>query len=106
MKRKSIWLSYDLSFKGDYEGLYAWLDNHQAMECGNCVAFLSYEFDRDLIEEIKADLLASISLSKRDRIYAIWMNEDGKVKGSFLFGKRKASVWAGYGEITCGVQDG
>jgi hypothetical protein len=33
-----MWMSYDLGVKGDYEGLYAWLDDHEAKECGNSVA--------------------------------------------------------------------
>ena len=41
---KALWLSYDLGVKGDYEGLYAWLDDHNAEECGNSVAFLHYEY--------------------------------------------------------------
>ena len=39
-----MWMSYDLGVKGDYEGLYAWLDDHDAKECGNSVAFLRYEY--------------------------------------------------------------
>ena len=33
-----MWMAYDLGVKGDYEGLYAWLDDHSAAECGNSVA--------------------------------------------------------------------
>ena len=32
---KALWLSYDLGVKGDHEGLDAWLDDHDAEECGN-----------------------------------------------------------------------
>lgn len=29
-----MWLGYDLGVKGDYPGLYAILDDHDAIECG------------------------------------------------------------------------
>ena len=35
MKTSTIWISYDLGVRGDYEGLYAWLDSHGAKECGD-----------------------------------------------------------------------
>ena len=31
----TVWISYDLGIRGDYEGLYAWLDSHRAKECGD-----------------------------------------------------------------------
>ena len=37
--RKAIWLSFDLGVAGDYPGLYKWLDEHDAVECGDSVAF-------------------------------------------------------------------
>lgn len=33
-----IWLSFDLGVSGDYEGMYAWLDDKRAKECGSSVA--------------------------------------------------------------------
>jgi hypothetical protein len=53
---KALWLSYDLGVKGDYEGLYAWLDDHNAEECGNSVAFLHYEYCTEIFSELKDDL--------------------------------------------------
>ncbi|NLJ26497.1 MAG: hypothetical protein GX433_00585 [Deltaproteobacteria bacterium] len=94
--KKLVWISYDLGVKGDYEGLYAWLDNHDAKECGNSVATLEYDYSNDFIEEMQNDLSQNINLAKHDRIYVIW-REDGKMKGKFLFGKRKAAPWSGYG---------
>lgn len=29
-----VWLGYDLGVKGDYPGMYAFLDDHDAIECG------------------------------------------------------------------------
>jgi hypothetical protein len=94
---KMIWLSYDLGVKGDYEGLYAWLDDHDAEECGNNVAcLLHYEYRTALLSELKDDLSRNINLGKRDRIYIIW-HEKQKMKGRFLFGKRKSAPWTGFG---------
>ena len=43
-----VWMSYDLGVSGDYEGLYAWLDDHNAKECGNSVAWVfSFSYDGD-----------------------------------------------------------
>lgn len=96
MKTKMIWISYDLGVKGDYEGLYAWLDNHNSRECGNSVAALKYAYTLNLIDELQNDLSQNINLAKHDRIYIIWREID-KIKGKFLFGKRKAAPWTGFG---------
>lgn len=94
--QKVIWLSYDLGLRGDYEGLYAWLDQHKAKECGDSLAFISYEYEGDLIEHIEKSLRGSVRLEPKDRIYLIYEAEEGKQKGRFLFGKRKQAPWAGY----------
>lgn len=94
--KKTVWISYDLGVKGDYESLYAWLDNHDAKECGTSLAVLDYEFTGSLAEDLQRSLSQSVSLERHDRIYIIW-REDRKVKGKFLFGKRKAAPWSGYG---------
>ncbi|MGC8490372.1 MAG: hypothetical protein ACP5SH_01425 [Syntrophobacteraceae bacterium] len=94
--KKMVWISYDLGIRGDYEGLYAWLDNHDARECGNSIAALDYEHSDILVDDLREDLSRSVSIAKHDRIYVIW-REDRKVRGKFIFGKRKAAPWAGYG---------
>ena len=97
--KKAVWLSYDLGVNGDYEGFYAWLDDHDAIECGDSLAFFEFDVQQQehLIEELKSDLSKSVNVSKRDRIYVIWKNGDDKIKGKFIFGKRKSSPWGGYG---------
>ena len=97
MQRK-IWLSFDLGVRGDYEGMYAWLDEHQAIECGDNVAHVVYQFSGELIESLKADLSAEVEIdNKKTRIYVIWQDPDTRsTKGRFIFGKRKASSWTGY----------
>ena len=103
---KAIWLSYDLGIKGDYEGLYAWLDDHVAIECGDSVSFFYFDVKKpaNLIEELQTDLSKNVNLSPRDRIYIIW-KIDNKIKGKFIFGKRKASPWEGYGAKETGVDE-
>jgi len=98
MLKKVIWLSYDLGIRGDYKGLYEWLDNHEAKECGDSVAVLIYEVNNNLIEELQNDLSEHVKIEQQDRIYLIWL-QDNRVKGRFLFGKRKASAWQGYGSL-------
>ncbi len=93
--KKTMWLSYDLGVQGDYESLYAWLDEHAAKECGDSVAHLEYNYEGDFIESLKKDLAARVAL-KNSRIYVV--HRDGeRMKGTFLFGKRKAAPWTGYG---------
>lgn len=96
--KKSIWLSYDLGIKGEYESLYRWLANHDALECGDNLAYFTIEISTEtsVIDLLKSDLEKNVAFSKNDRIYIIW-REGTTVKGKFLFGSRKAPPWAGYG---------
>lgn len=95
-----IWISFDLGIRGDYAGLYAWLDDHGAKECGDGVACLRFDHDdsrsASLEETLKADLQERVELDKRARIYLV-RKAGSKVKGRFLFGKRKGSPWYGFG---------
>ncbi|MCY4214583.1 MAG: hypothetical protein OXF68_13300 [Gammaproteobacteria bacterium] len=93
---KSIWLSYDLGVQGDYEGLYAWLDDHQAKECGSSVAFFKYDFQGDLTESLMSDIGGAVSLDKRSRFYVIFKEKD-RMKGAYLKGRRKTAPWEGHG---------
>jgi len=112
MTTKAIWISYDLGIKGDYPNLYAWLDNQEAKEAGNSIAFLNYKFngkDDQLLEVLKKDLTKSVNFKPGDRIYVMRMrNEKGvnKVSGRFIIGNRKASPWEGYGQKGEDIIDG
>ena len=64
--KKSVWISYNLGIKGDYQSLYEWLDNHEAKECGYSLVFLIYK------------------------------SQGNKIKGKFIRGSRKKSPWIGY----------
>ncbi len=94
--KKFIWLSYDLGINGDYEGLYSWLDDRDAQECGDSVAYLPFSYDGDLVESLKAELRSAVSMNKRTRIYAVY-KDDGRLKGRFMFGGRRRAPWEGYG---------
>ena len=110
--KKGIWLSYDLGVEGDYKRLYAWLDDHEAIPCGSSMAYLKYEWDLDndteCIERLKNDIESSVTIEPRNNIYIVRArNEHGekKVIGSFLFGKRMASPWEGYGSSNTEVSE-
>ena len=99
---KALWLSFDLGVKGDYESMYAWLDNHQATECGDSVAFLKYKVRDDSAEglprELTKDLKSSIEFKKPDRVYVAYLGDNTTLKGRFIIGRRKAAPWQGYGD--------
>lgn len=97
---KTIWLSYDLGVRGDYAGLYRWLDDANAVECGDSLAYVKMEIpsNEETPEFLKKELESNVNFSKSDRIYVIWKNSDGMNKGRFIVGKRKASPWIGYGK--------
>ena len=49
-----VWISFDLGVRGDYQGMYEFLDAHQAKECGDGVAFLQIEHQGELIDKLRA----------------------------------------------------
>ena len=96
-----IWISYDLGLKGDYENLYIWLDSHGARECGDSVAFLGYEYEKNIITEVKKDLSSKVKFGEKDRIYLIYKKaETEKWIGRFIIGGRKHSSM---GRICCKI---
>ena len=97
--KKTVWISFDLGVSGDYEGMYAWLDNHGAKECGDSLAVIEYKPVGDVIAELKNDIEQTVQVNKNSRLYIVYKSDDGKMKGSFLYGKRKQSPWTGYGAV-------
>ena len=95
--KKAIWLSFDLGVNGDYEGMYAWLDSHNAEECGDSVAFLNYDEKLDVVDEVQKDIKQNIKLNNRSRIYLIHRSKEKKLRGEFIVGGRKQAPWTGYG---------
>lgn len=94
--KKTVYLSYDLGFDGDYEGLYRFLDQHQATECGSSLARFTYNYITDLKAELTKELETHISVTPKVRIYIIFKNGDDIMKGIWLYGNRKNPPWAGY----------
>src|SRR5271155_1179048 len=97
MTKSTIWISYDLGVRGDYEGLYAWLDSHHAKECGDSLAVLEYEYQGSILKKLKTDLGGAVETDKRTRMYVIYREKStNKNKGNFIFGARRAAAWTGY----------
>jgi len=94
--KATIWIMFDLGVRGDYPGMYEFLDGRGAKECGDSAAFLGYEYKKELIGELKKDLEATVSLDRRSRVYVVFPEKNGKYKGRFIAGKRKQSPWTGY----------
>ena len=102
----TIWISYDLGVRGDYEGLYAWLDGHEAKECGDTLAVLKYPHTTSLADDLKRDIKKNVKIDKQTRIYLIYRDRStNKNKGTFIFGGRRAASWAGYGISKSDVVD-
>lgn len=96
--KKAVWISYDLGLRGDYSGLYTWLDTHGARECGDSTAYVLLETEGvDMGEWIKKELAAQMNLLPKDRIYIIYQ-KGGKMTGKFINGGRKRAPWEGYGQ--------
>lgn len=89
-----IWISFDLGVQGDYEGIYRWLDERSALECGDSLAGLNYEYSGDLLDQLHDDLKDKININNKTRIYVIRL-EAGKMKGKFIFGARRQPAWTG-----------
>lgn len=104
--KKTFWISYDLNLKGDYPGLYSWLDAIGAKECGDSIAFISKEYpdDDDFIEALKKEIQENIQINKSDRIYLIHFDDKTeKIKGRYLFGNRKRAPWEGFAPESHGI---
>ena len=106
MAQKAFWLSYDLGLKGDYPGLYAWLDGLGAQECGDSVAYVKGDFADDLVAWLKREVKKHVKLSDQARMYVVYVKPDtAKPSGTFLFGKRKRSPWEGYAQGIHGITE-
>jgi hypothetical protein len=95
---KTFWLTFDLGLRGDYPGLYKWLDMLQAKECGNNVAVFRYDSTTQQPErEIESSLRENVNFNPTDRIYLIWRDDEtNKNSGTFIIGRRKTAPWEGH----------
>ena len=78
--------------RGDYTSLYAWLDNHEAKECGEGVATFCSDASR---EEIANELSEILRDEPNPRVYIISKANGGR----FFLGKRKFPPWKGFAEV-------
>ena len=107
--KKSLWISFDFGMKGDYEGLYRWLDLHNALERGYGLALIKEiniphnksnnddSFKKYIFQEIKKN----VRIGKADRMYMIWksIENETRIKGGFLSGGSKSAPWKGHSQI-------
>jgi len=97
MKDRRIWLSFDLGVSGDYEALYAWLDERGAIECADNVAFFHFRYDgADLVRALRKSLESAVNFGKRGRAYVVFKTTDGGVVGKWVIGGRHRAPWAGF----------
>lgn len=100
--RSLVWLSFDLGIGGDYEGMYGWLDDQDAKDCGEGFACFWFSHDSDrpnsLEESLKSEIEEGVSLNKRSRMYVV-RRRGGKMCGRFIFGRRKGAPWHGFGTL-------
>ena len=96
--KRSVWISFDLGVRGDYEGLYEWLEEYDAKECVGNLAFINYEVKGNLTQCLRKDIESSIDVDKKTRMYVIWRDsKTKKLKGRFIFRSRRVPPWTGYG---------
>ncbi|MBI4646035.1 MAG: hypothetical protein HY738_05415 [Bacteroidia bacterium] len=106
--KQTVWISYDFGVRGDYPGLYKWLDTKKAKECGDSVAYFVFEYNSNIVAELKKDISANVTFKNGDRIYLIYTDmKDGKLHtvGNFIIGNRRAAPWEGYAPLDENIED-
>ena len=99
MSKSTIWISFDLGVRGDYESLYTWLDGHKAKECVDNLALLTYQHSGNLLDALRKELKNALEIDKRTRIYVIYRDvATKKMRGFFVCGGRRAPPWSGFAE--------
>lgn len=105
--KKVIFISFDFGLKGDYDNLYKWLDENEAVERGYGLAYIrEYDVgkkiitDKDFLLHIKNELKNRIKIGPNDRLYLIWngIEDKTKIRSGFVFGSPKQSPWTGYAQ--------
>lgn len=105
-------INYDLGLRGDYKGLYKWLDKNKAEERGNCYAVIKeYNFpdeefaneidpkskDKIFFRFIQKDIKSFVNINQSDRIYLTFVGfGSDNLTGGFLFGKKHTAPWEGH----------
>jgi hypothetical protein len=107
-----IYISFDLSIRGDYKGFYSWLDKNNAEERGNGYAYIKDYFCPDKVfsgakdfkekntmffNYLKKDIKKFAEISNSDRIYVtLKVIDSDYIGGVFLFGRKQSSPWEGF----------
>ena len=106
MPKSKVWISYDLGVRGDYDGMYQFLDSHNAKEAGDALAVLDYEYKRMLPDELRAELKKAVKTDRRSRVYIIYREKEADInRGKFIIGGRKTPPWSGYSVSDSGDED-
>lgn len=88
------WLITDFGMRSDAGPLYRWLDQHQAMECGDDAATFESDHPRPPLEE---ELRALVDGDMR--LYLIGPRDDGTgFLGRFIQGARARAHWRGFAD--------
>ncbi len=92
--RDRIWLSADLATSRAFQALHRWLAAHEAKECAGGLFTLFYEYQREVVSELRAEIERAVEPAPGDRLYLIYKDpHDGEVTGLFIFGERGPSPW-------------
>lgn len=98
--KKNIILNYDLGIESNYKNLYSFLDELNAKEIGVCSVTFEMEFSRDNFEtvfnEMKEKIWRNLKINDDDSYYIIAVDNDGEMKGGFLFNYKKRNTWRGF----------
>ncbi|MGL4460644.1 MAG: hypothetical protein ACRC1K_00705 [Planctomycetia bacterium] len=105
MKQTMVWLSFDLGTPGDYQGMYEFLDERGAKECGDGIGVFPFLHEGGLDSELSDALRKAVKINRRSRVYIVTGADDGKARGRFLFGGRKPSPWTGYHAVQTDEQE-
>ncbi|MCF6241290.1 MAG: hypothetical protein L3J74_08100 [Bacteroidales bacterium] len=90
-----IWLNFDFGFRGDFEGLFILLDKYKAIECGSDLAYFKLSYKKDIIKQLRKEIIENVQIERTDRIFLI-VKYKNKIKSGFLFGGHKRPAWEGY----------
>lgn len=91
MIRKSFCITFELKTE-DPQEVYAWLLQHQALECGRGTAFVpDYEYETMFFNELSQDLKQLTDFL--ERAYVVYPEDSGHMRGRFVIGERGANPW-------------
>ena len=90
-----VWLAFDLGIRGDLEGIYQFLGEHDAKECGGNMGTFKFTYNEDIPTELTQQLKNVVKFDKRSRVYVIYPRA-GKSVAKFIIGSRRSPPWSSY----------